>query len=525
MIRSLKAKFTLAFGTLTVVLFLALGMFLVNAKTEELSQDISTSTQNFASLTVSKVMENYTAYLEPGNFLPFSREISGILRKNEDVPNISITSYSGVILYDSIQEKIERYSDGLRTVTDQETSDRIQSNKSSVLYQNGRILYLKVDENKNVSYVDFNEKSVESPALTDRVVDIIVPYQNAYAVSYTVSYELMDERLREAKIQIGVIAGIGTLLTLMISFMLAVSITNPLKALTEGALRIASGDFGTQVIAKTKDEIGVLAETFNQMAKDLAASLEVKLYKERVTKELELASKIQNDLLPKGRLDLESLDVTGGLHPATEIGGDAFDFIQMDDGDHLIYLGDVSGHGVPAGIISSIANGLLYALRGETDLKEIASRINSVIQKKSSNTMFMTMALTEWNEKDKTLKYVNLGHLPLLYYDAENKKVMEIHLPGMALGLADELKNLQEQVLNLKPNDIVIMYSDGIPEARDAKNEQYGMQRLKRITQQAGDDLLTAEAIKNALFSDVMQFIGDQDHLDDITLVVMKRKG
>lgn len=525
MLHSLKAKFILAFGTLIVVLFAAVGLFLMDAKTRELSADISVGSEAFAQFTVKRVAELYEQYLQPGNFVPFQRDISALLRDNTDISGLQLSSYGGVILYDSLQEQTERYQGTVRTVTDPDELQRVQSNKLSLLLENGRVIYLKIDEDKNTSTVDFNEGPVPAPTTADRIVNIVMPVNSTYAVTYLVSYATMDARLANAKLQIELIAFVGFLLALMLSIMMSVSITNPLKSLKEGALKIAAGDFSIRVPVKSKDEVGLLAGTFNQMAVDLAAAVEVKVYKERVTKELEIAAHIQMDLLPKTKLELPTLDLAGGLDPATEIGGDAFDFIPMDNGDHLIYLGDVSGHGVPAGMISSIANALLYSMRHETDLKTIGVRLNSVIQKKSSENMFMTMALTKWNPEASVLTCANAGHLPVLYYDSKNKKVVEIKIPGIALGMIDDLTgHINTQDLKLSPGDMVVLYSDGFPEAQNERGEQYGMQRLRRIVQQAGDDLMTAEGIKNAVFADVMQFIGNREHLDDITIVVMKRK-
>jgi len=525
MLHSLKAKFILAFGTLIVLLFAALGGFLVDAKTKELSADIATSTESFVQFTAKRMVELYEQYLEPGNFVPFQREMSALLRRNEDVTNVQMSTYGGVIVYDSLQESTERYAGTVRTVSDPNELQRVQANKMSLLLADGRVVYLKVDENKNTTTVDFNEDPVAAPTSVDRIVNIVMPYDSAYALSYDVSYATMEARLETAKLQIGLIALLGILLSLMLSIMLSVSITNPLKALKEGALKIAAGDFTVRVAVKTKDEVGVLAASFNQMAVDLAASIEAKIFGERVSKELEVAAQIQAELLPKTKVELPTLDLAGGLAPATEIGGDAFDFIPMDNGEELVYLGDVSGHGVPAGMISSIANALLYSMRNETDLKTIAVRLNTVIQKKSANNMFMTMALTKWNASSNVLTCLNAGHLPILYYDSVNKKVIEIKIPGMAFGMVDDLApRVSTQQVTLNKNDLVILYSDGFPEAQNEHNEQYGMQRLRRIVQQAGDDLMTAEGIKNAVFSDVLQFIGNREHLDDITIVVMKRK-
>lgn len=524
MLHSLKAKFVLAFGTLIVLLFTAMGLFLVDAKTKELSGAIADDTQSFAQFTVDRLMGAYHELLVPGNFVQFSRQVDYTLRHAEEIAGIEVSSYSGVVLYDSQDEELERWTGSLRTLNEEELQ-RVQASKTSLLLESGRIIYLLVDSDKNISAVDFNEGSVEPMSTVDRIVNIVVPVDNAYAITYSVSYEAMEASLLQAKMQIGVIAGLGFALTLMLSFMLSVSITRPLKELKVGALQIASGDFSARVQVKTKDEIGVLAGTFNQMAADLASSIDAKVYRERVAKELELAAKIQVDLLPKQALNLPSMDIVGGIDPATEIGGDAFDFIRMEDGNTLVYIGDGTGHGVAAGIMASISNALLYSLRGEPDLKVIARHMNSVIQKKSSNTMFITMGLTIWNEQKNTLRYINAGHLPMLYFDAESKKLAEIKLPGMAFGMVDDIvPYLKEQEIELKKDDVVVLYSDGIPDAQNMNNEAYSVGRLKRVVQDTANNHHTAEGIKNAILADVMAFIGQREHLDDITVVVMKKK-
>jgi serine phosphatase RsbU (regulator of sigma subunit) len=524
MLRSLKAKFVLAFGTLIVVLFAAVGLFLVDAKTRELSSDIAQNSQNFAQFTSDRLLGAYFELLEPGDYIQFSKQVNFTLRQAEEISNVRVANYGGVLLYDYQEEQQERYAGTIRTVPN-DLLDRVGSTKTSLVLEDGRIIYLKIDEDKNVSYVNFNEEPVDPLTTADRIVNIVVPMQNSYAIIYDVTYAAMDASLRQAKMQIGAIAGVGLALTLMLSFMLSVSITRPLKELKAGALKIAAGDFSARVNVRTRDEVGVLAGTFNQMASDLAASIEAKMYRERVAKELELAAKIQTDLLPKQGIQLPSLEVTGGLIPATEIGGDAYDYIEMENGQTLIYLGDGTGHGVPAGIMSSISNALLYALRSEPDLKVIAKHMNTVIQKKSSNTMFITMALTVWNETTSALKYLNAGHLPLLSFSAAEKKLTELKMPGIAFGMVDDIvPHLNEQTLFLKKGDAVVLYTDGIPEAQNANKEAYGMQRLKRIVQDTASENLSAEAIKEAILADVKTFIGQREHLDDITVVVLKKK-
>ncbi|MFT7184049.1 MAG: serine phosphatase RsbU (regulator of sigma subunit) [Oceanicoccus sp.] len=525
MFRSLKAKFTLAFGSLIVILFLSVGAFLLDAKSREMAGDISESTQLYAQLSTTPIMEDYFNYLEPGNFIPFQRELSALLRRNSDVESVSISTYKGVVLFDSLEETDEQYSGTLRTVNDQNEIDRVQANHISILMNTGELIFVRVNEDKSIEYVDANEKSVMAPSDRNRVLDIVVPYDNAYAVQYFISYETLEARLATARMQIIIVGIIGLILALMISFMLSVSITNPIKELKSGALKLGKGDFKVRVKVKSKDEVGVLAHTFNKMAQDLEASTEARVYQERVQKELELAAQIQQELLPAEKMELAHLDVAGGLIPASEIGGDAFDYIEMDNGKHLFYIGDVTGHGVAAGLISSITNAMLYGLRGEAEITNVIHKLNEVVRAKTMANVFVTMALVFWDDAQRSLRYINAGHPPILYYDAKKKKVIEITQQGMALGFVDDLSQIiKPQSLKLGEGDVVVMYSDGVPEAMNRKGAQYGMAKFKRIVQDAANDLYTSEGIKNAVLSDVIEYIDGQEHDDDITVVVLKGK-
>jgi serine phosphatase RsbU (regulator of sigma subunit) len=524
MFRSLKTKLTFAFGSLIVVLFLGMGLFVVDGKESELQEDISSSSQVYAEFTASRVMGFYNTLHEPGNFLAFTREISSLSRQNSDISGIKLYSFSGVMLYDSEVEEFEAYDGNLRTVSTDKELDRLQSNRLSLLLEDGRVIYIKVDENKEITYVDSNEELVLALTNKDRIINIIKPYENAFAVEYVLDYSQLDQRLLSAKQQILFSALIGLILALMLSFMLSVSVTNPIASLKIGAAKIATGDFTHRVKVKTKDEIGSLAKTFNQMAGDLEKSIEATKYQERVEKELELATQIQEDLLPNEKVKLEHLDIAGGLIPASEIGGDAFDYISIGEGKHLIYLGDVTGHGVAAGIVASITSAVLYAFRNLNSLLDLAHALNEVIHAKTSHKVFVTMALGMWNEALNEFSYVNAGHPPILYYNAKERKVTELKLPGIAFGmLADVDGKLTEKKIKMEDDDVIVMYSDGVPEAVNEKGDQYGMSELKRIVQDAANDLYTAEGIKNAVLADVIEYIGQHAHSDDITVVVLKR--
>lgn len=525
MFKSLKAKFTIAFGTLVVMLFASSGLFLINSKENEIALDIANTSQSYARLTAGNVVNKYQELLEPGNFIPFSREINSLLRRNLNISDISITEYTGELLYSFKDEENQQYKGETRLITDEKTLNRIQAFNISLDTSLGRTIYVKLYENGNQDSVDLNEDKINDLGKKERIMDIIVPIENSYAVIYKVSYDTLEERLATARLQIVLVASLGLLLTLVLSFGLSTSITRPIASLKEGALKIATGDFKHRVPVKSKDEVGVLAETFNKMAGDLEVSTKAMVYKERVAKELELAVQIQQNLLPKDKLILDDMDIAGGLIPATEVGGDAFDYIEVNDSQFITYLGDVTGHGVAAGIVSSIVNSLVYAYREKTNLIELIRDVNSVIRKKISSKVFFTMALTLWDKNTKILTYVNAGHPPVLYYDSATKKVNEIKIQGMALGMiADVEKLIQSQEIKMKTGDVFVMYSDGIVEANDLEHKQFGIARLKKVVEECANAFQAAESIKNTILAEVIKYINGGESLDDMTVVVLKAK-
>lgn len=525
MFQSLKIKFFLAFSTLIIVLIGAVGLFLVNSKAQELYAGVANSTGFYVKGAAEDVITAYEHNLLVGNFFGFNASLNNVLKGNVYVDSISVANYRGVILYDYKEEATEQYSGTIRTISDQETLARVQSNYNSMLLEDGRVLYLTTDSLNRLVYIDENENEIEGRGAFDKIVNVLVPYNNEYAVFFTLNYDAIRESLLRSELQILVVVGVGLVLSLMVSFMLSVSISGPLKALKQGAVKIAAGDFSARVQVKTKDEVGVLAGTFNKMAEDLAISTKAIVYKERVQKELELASQIQADLLPKKGIEQPTFDVSGGLVPASEIGGDVFDYIPMNSGRYMVYLGDVTGHGVPAGIISSITDALLYSMRDKEDMRDVIKTLNDIMMKKTTAKVFMTMALVLWDASKDTAYYVNAGHPPILHYDSAQRKVVEINLPGVALGLTERLEDLTKmQKVEMKGNDVIVLYSDGVPEAMNANGEQYGATRLKRIVQDAANDLYTARGIKNAVLADVAEFAGEAEHKDDITVVVLKRK-
>ncbi|KKT73252.1 MAG: Serine phosphatase [Candidatus Peregrinibacteria bacterium GW2011_GWA2_44_7] len=474
---SIKTKLILALSILVIFLFSVTAFLLIDEKQKELSNDIYLKARAFSELTTPKIVDLYTSLLAEKSFVIFNREIKDIFNKDEDISALSVQTFAGETLYDSTAERDKAYVGPQRLVQDPDTKARIRANMPSYLLASGRIVYLKKD--------DLHARVVHT---TNRIVLLLV---------------------------FGVLLGLG------FGWVFSGRITTPIEKLKEGALIIGKGDFKARVAVTTKDEVGLLAETFNKMAGDLEVSTKALVYKERVAKELELAAKIQTQILPQKLPGIAGLDIAAAIIPAVEIGGDSYDFISVDPDTNLIYISDVTGHGIPSGIVASITNALIYSYAHAPNMSDILVNVNRVMKEKTVSNMFMTLLMLRYNKG--ALSYVSAGHPEMLHYSGAEKKVCLEKGGGIALGMVPDIgKLIKESSVQFNVGDCVVIYSDGIPEAGSASGEMYGMQRFKRALNDNGE-LMSAEAIKNALVTDVKQFMGTSEQLDDITIVVLRR--
>jgi sigma-B regulation protein RsbU (phosphoserine phosphatase) len=250
------------------------------------------------------------------------------------------------------------------------------------------------------------------------------------------------------------------------------------------------------------------------------------LIKQALEKELNIAREIQENMLPKKAPDVPGLDLAGSLTPATAIGGDIYDFLTLDKKGAYIFIADVTGHGVPAGMIANVTHSTLYSFAQvyeKTD--EIMKAMNTVIHAKSKRNMFATALLAHWDEKKHLMNYCNAGHEQIVYYDASKKEVSLHGKGGMPLGMIANLTPLlKENSLELHPGDVLLFYTDGIPEAWRTEKENLGMERLEAIAKQAAEGNKDAASIRDAVLKDVTKFRNNYPQQDDITLVVIKAK-
>lgn len=241
--------------------------------------------------------------------------------------------------------------------------------------------------------------------------------------------------------------------------------------------------------------------------------------------EVEIAADIQKHILAQAQVQIPDIDVVARTKSATEVGGDSFDIISSGHNSY-IYVGDVTGHGVPSGFVMMIVNSLISAFsRTFESGADILTNTNAILKPRIKSNMLMSLLMIRWDDERKKLSMTGAGHEYLLIYRADTGKVTKVQSGGIALGMTKDISKLaRERDVEFSPGDMAILYTDGITEARNGRTADslmFGVDRLIETIETA--DSKTAQGVFNAITIALSRFMGyNHKQFDDITLVVLR---
>ena len=240
----------------------------------------------------------------------------------------------------------------------------------------------------------------------------------------------------------------------------------------------------------------------------------------RVRDELEVARQLQRDLLPKESPDLAGYDFAHSYRTANEVGGDYYDFQQLPDGRLAILMGDASGHGIAAGLLMAIANATLKtAIDVDPEPVPVATLLNSALYRTGDRRAFMTLFYGVLEPDTGRLDFVIAGH-PFPLIRRAGGSVEEVGSGGLPLGLRSEV-DLHSLSVTLGTDDVLLLYTDGLPEAVDGPNgESFGFDRLRKLLVTAG----SAAKLHDRILMDFDRHVANEPLADDLTLVVLARQ-
>jgi len=316
---------------------------------------------------------------------------------------------------------------------------------------------------------------------------------------------------------------IAVFVSILFSYILTTIIIKPIKSLSEGAVIIGSGNLDYKININRNDELGYLANEFNNMTKRLKIAQDSLIEKERYEEQLEIARQIQENLLPNKFPSLSEIEISAFYKAAKGVGGDYYDIIHIPENKQLFsIIADVSGKGVPAALVMVMIRTIFYSTaKADLEPNQILKSINSGVIGRLTADKFATVFTFNYNYSTGTLEYSNAAHNPLILFKADTKKIFELDTEGVPVGI-DEDVSFEMKKIKLNTNDIIVLNTDGITEAMNLKNELFRPERLKDLIMKNYN--LSANELKDLIINEVNKFVGDAPQHDDMTLVIFKIK-
>lgn len=316
----------------------------------------------------------------------------------------------------------------------------------------------------------------------------------------------------------------ATLIPLVVLVMLAGSVVvyltigqmfRPIQRLTESTKEVAKGNWDISIDYKSNDEIGALAQSFDKMVQSLRENA-------RMWHEFKVARDMQAQMLPDTYPEIEGIQISAKSVPTTEVGGDFYDFLQLQDGRLGIVVGDVSGHGVAAAMVMTAALGAVrFAAEEKECTHEVLNMVNFRLNKDIQNHMFVALFYGILDPKTRKLYYTNAGQtMPFLLRDGKIDFLPQAEKTDrFPLGIVKA--TVYEQLsIELQPGDMLIHYTDGIVDVMNGSHETYGFDRLSESIKQNAS--LPPSELIDKLIAEMSEYGGDSNIEDDVTLVVLK---
>jgi len=261
---------------------------------------------------------------------------------------------------------------------------------------------------------------------------------------------------------------------------------------------------------------------------DNARLTERMVAQERMRRELALAAEVQQRLLPSCAPQGVGMEVSGFCEPARGVGGDYYDFINFDNSQLGLAIADVAGKGMPAALLMSTVQATLRSLTARNgtpanyELSSVVSKLNRLLFNTTNGEHYVTFFYATFDQLTQRLTYVNAGHNPPLYLQSDsNSEFRQLTSGGMVAG-AFEHSAYEQETVQMKPNDLLFLYTDGLTEALNEEGEEFGTSRIMETLKAIAS--LSADQIRDVVVRRVKEWCAGMSLYDDLTFVVMKVK-
>ena len=366
---------------------------------------------------------------------------------------------------------------------------------------------------------------------------IIIPIelgQNLFGhVHITYSTETIYVKLTEARQKILLLTVVTLLFGVLGIYLLSNYFVSPILKITHRIRRFTSGDLETELPLEGAEEFFEISKAFNQMITRLSQDRKNIAEREKMAKEIEVASEIQKTLLPDTLPQIKNLELESFYRAASIVGGDLYDVFRMAPDKHCIVIADVSGKGVPASLVMSMLRTVIQINASRVDsAKEILVLVNDYLKANIPPGMFVTVFLLIHDSEQKLIQFVSAGHNPMLFYDSRTDSIEPINPQGMPLGIPtredDKFENTLEEITReIHEGDCFLIFTDGVNEASNREGQQFGLHRLTELLLNAihHSPRLPIDVLSDRIVNALDDFTGFRKADDDISFIIARSIG
>ena len=299
-------------------------------------------------------------------------------------------------------------------------------------------------------------------------------------------------------------------------------ITRAVADLYKATQFVQAGDFSHRIPVERLDQLGVLADSFNQMTGSIDRLIEEENKRQRLENEIFIAREVQNQLFPSTLPSVPGVEIEAICKAARSVSGDYYDFIQLSPTHVAIAIADISGKGISAALLMASLQAALRSqalTEGSESLStaELVARLNKHLVRNTGDDRFATFFIAVYDSVTRTLRYTNAGHLPSFLICNGSSHLLD--KGGMVLGVLEDYA-YEQGVLEVAPDSLLIGYSDGLVEPENVYGEEFGIARLREaaIRVQSAKPLMVAESLMAA----AEEWAGTPEQADDMTVIVTR---
>lgn len=334
------------------------------------------------------------------------------------------------------------------------------------------------------------------------------------------SLGLLGNSLVWMLILIGILFFVVWIVSLITGVVLTRTITSAVDDLYEATRHVRQADFRHRIHVRQRDQLGVLAESFNAMTGSISELIEEQRARQRLENELSIAREVQGQLFPREIPSLPGLELAAICRAARVVSGDYYDFVKLSDTKLGLAIADIAGKGISAALLMASLQAALRSqaiLDGHRTTAQVVETLNRHLYLNTSDDRYATLFYAEYDGASRTLCYTNAGHCaPFFIHGSELKKLDQ---GGTVVGLFDYTEYKQVRV-PAAPGSLFVGFSDGLFEPENVYGEEFGSARLATEALRLRD--LPVERIAEGLLSAVEQWAGSPEQSDDMTVIVAR---